>query len=292
MEKYTGREIAIFTDIHGLLEPTVAVLEDIKKRGITEIYCLGDSIEIGPNPGEVLDLLSEYGVVSINGNSEEYSILGIEPFIGYFDRNKILNQEWTKSKLTREQLNNLKNNKHSIDLLVGGKKIGLCHFANDVRIDFDVRSTWSYQDSINYGLKNPQRQFYYTNSPAQERVIESHGNSTNPSDAGFVSAKNDRLFGGKTVDYYDEIIEGHVHFRLLTEDEKVKIRTLRALAMAYKGNDQVDLASYIIIREKEVGYDVEEILVPFDRSKMLQSIANSDMPYKNSAYNFTSKLKR
>ena len=42
MKEYTGREIAIFTDAHGLLEPTQAALEDMTKRGITEIYSLGD----------------------------------------------------------------------------------------------------------------------------------------------------------------------------------------------------------------------------------------------------------
>lgn len=228
MEKYTGREIAIFTDIHGLLEPTVAILEDIKKRGITEIYCLGDSIGFGPNPGEVLDLLGEYGVVSINGNSEEYSILGIEPFSSYFDFIKIANQVWTKDKLTSEQIENLRKNKHSIDLTIGGKKVGLCHFANDVRIDFGGRSTWSYQASINAGLANPQKQFYYTNSPEQTSVIETRGTSLDPRDAGFVSAKNDRIFDGKTVDYYDEIMQGHVHFKLLTEDEKVKSKNFKS----------------------------------------------------------------
>ena len=285
MDNYTGRVIAIFTDIHGLLEPTVAVLEDIKRRGITEIYCLGDSIGIGPNPGEVLDLLNENKVISINGNSEEYSILGIEPFWSYFNAMKIMSQDWTKSKLTSEQIDNLKKNKHSIDLLVGGKKIGLCHFANDVRIDFSSRSTWTYQNSINSGLSNPQEQFYYTNSPEQTREIEERGNSSSPYDAGFVSAKNDRLFDGKTIDKYDEIIEGHVHFKFLTEDEKVKVRTIRAVGMAY-GDDPIDLASYIIIREKEVGYDVNEILVPFDRDKMLKSIDDSDMPIKDSVNKF------
>ena len=82
---YTGREIAIFTDLHGLYYPLKAVLEDIKKRNITEIYSLGDNIGVGPNPKEVLDLLEKYNVKSINGNNEEYSILGIEPFKVYFD---------------------------------------------------------------------------------------------------------------------------------------------------------------------------------------------------------------
>ena len=75
MNNYTGRQIAIFTDSHGLLEPTVAILEDIRRRGITEIYSLGDAIGVGPNPSEVLDVLDQYGVHQINGNSEEYSAL-------------------------------------------------------------------------------------------------------------------------------------------------------------------------------------------------------------------------
>ena len=74
------KQIAIFTDAHGLLEPTIAALEDIKKRGITEIYSLGDNIGVGPNPKEVINLLQEYNVTSLAGNSEEYVRLGIEPF--------------------------------------------------------------------------------------------------------------------------------------------------------------------------------------------------------------------
>ena len=57
---YTGREIAIFTDAHGLLEPTSAALDDIDRRGIKEIYSLGDNIGVGPNPGEVLDCVIHY----------------------------------------------------------------------------------------------------------------------------------------------------------------------------------------------------------------------------------------
>ena len=84
MNNYTGREIAVFTDIHGLLEPTIAVLNDIKRRGIKEIYSLGDEVGVGPSPRQVLELLRERGVISIAGNSEEYCVLGIDPFISYF----------------------------------------------------------------------------------------------------------------------------------------------------------------------------------------------------------------
>lgn len=280
-EKYTGREIAIFTDIHGLLYPTLAILEDIKKRGIEEIYSLGDNIGVGPHPSEVLDLLGEYNVKTISGNNEEYYILGMEPFQSFFNEKKRESREWTLSHLTAEQLENLKKNKHSYTLEIGGKKVGLCHFANDVRIDFgETRSTWSYQKSINANLPNPQEQFYYTNSPMQKEEIEEHCKTSLPKDLGYVSAKKDPLFAGKTIDTFDEIIQGHVHFRFLTEDEKVKIRTIRAVGMAFK-NDPLNFASYIMIKEKEIGYDVMEILVPFNRELMLKSIDESTIPEKD-----------
>lgn len=288
MEKYTGREIAIFTDIHGLLHPTIAILQDIKRRGIKEIYSLGDNIGVGPNPSEVLDLLGEYDVKIVNGNSEEYSTIGIAPFISYFGPEKIISQEWTESQLTSQQKRELKSNKHSYDLIVGGMKIGLCHFGNDVRIDFGKNSTWSYQASINYGFRNPNQQFYYTNSEKQKKKIDEKSKIIIPENAGFLSAKNDPIFDGKIVDYYDEIIQGHVHFKFLTEDEKVRIRTIRAAGMAY-GNDPIDYASYIVIKEKEIGYDVEEVLVPFDRDKMLKSIDESSMPYKDTINMFVSR---
>lgn len=192
---------------------------------------------------------------TINGNSEEYSIIGIEPFISYFTPKKIASNEWTLSQLTSEQIKRLKENKHSYDLIIGGMKVGLCHFANDVRIDFSKNSTWSYQQSINYG---------------------------------FISAKKDPIFAGKTIDNYDEIIQGHVHFKLLTEDEIVKVRTIRAAGMAY-GNAPIDYASYIIIKEKEIGYDVEEVLVPFNRDLMLKSIDESSMPDKDTINKFVSR---
>ena len=288
MEKYTVRQIAIFTDIHGLLYPTIAILRDIKKRGIVEFYSLGDNIGVGPNPSDVLDILGEHNVKIINGNSEEYSTLGIAPFKSYFGQKKIISQEWTESQLTSQQKKDLENNKHSYDLIVGGMRIGLCHFGNDVRIDFGRNSTWSYQQSINYGLANPQKQFYYTNSEEQQRVIDELSKSTSPEYAGFVSAKNDPIFNGKTIDFYDEIIQGHVHFKFLTEDEKVRIRSIRAAGMAY-GNDPIDYASYIIIREKEIGYDIEEVLVPFDREAMLKSIDDSTMPDKETINKFVSR---
>lgn len=283
--KYTGRQIAIFTDIHGLLEPLIAVLNDINERNITEIYSLGDNIGTGPNPKEVLELLEKNNVTSIAGNSEEYINLGTEPF-DYIQKGKKDNCIWTKNNLTSKQIKNLKLFPHTIELILGNKKIALCHFANDVRCDFYFNSTWKYQSKIELNIPNQNNQFLFTNSETQKALIEKHAKTGKPEDKGFVSAYIDPLFHGKKVDSYDEIIQGHMHFKALIENCGIKVRTIRALAMGYK-NEPNNMASYIILKEKQNGYDVEEVLIPYNREKMLENIKKSDMPNKQLIEKYT-----
>lgn len=281
MTNYTGRKIAIFTDAHGLYEPTLAALEDMKKRGITEIYSLGDNIGVGPDSNKVINLLERYNVQSIAGNSEYYVSLGIEPFSSYFTYAKEMSHTWTLSKLNERQKGIISLYPHYIELMVGGKKLGLCHFANDVRIDFICNSTWTYQDKLS--KKQPGfEQFLYTNSKEQLEEIKMMINRYGEDSAfvkGFISARENPLFAKKQIDYFDTIIQGHVHFKLYEKGNLTDFYSIRAVGMAY-GNDPVDTASYVILNEKENGFDVEEILVKYDREKMVYSVVNCTSPDK------------
>ena len=62
--------IAIISDIHSNLEALQAVLEDIEKRGIQRIVCLGDIVGYGPNPRECLDLIMERCEACVCGNHD------------------------------------------------------------------------------------------------------------------------------------------------------------------------------------------------------------------------------
>jgi len=61
---------AVLSDIHSNLEALTAVLADIEKRGIKAIYCLGDVIGYGPDPGECLDLIIEKTKWCVLGNHD------------------------------------------------------------------------------------------------------------------------------------------------------------------------------------------------------------------------------
>ncbi len=61
---------AIISDIHSNLEALTTVLDDIEKRGIKEVYCLGDVVGYGPNPKECLDLIIENTEWCVLGNHD------------------------------------------------------------------------------------------------------------------------------------------------------------------------------------------------------------------------------
>lgn len=277
---YTGREIGLFTDSHALYEPTLAVLEDMRKNGITEIYSLGDNIGLGPNPAEVLDMLNYYKVTSIMGNSEYYNTLGIEPFT-YFNPIKEENQEWTRSRLGTDKIERMKLWTPSIDITISDKKIALCHFANDIRWDYSDHSTWTYQNNFKEGVSS--KQFLYTNSPESRKKIQDTITS-NKRDTeyikGLIDAKNNPLFNGKKVTDYDSIIQGHVHFQMEDNLDDTKVHTLRATGIGYK-SDPKDMACYYVLKEKKDGtYDIEKRLVSFNRNVLLSNIKSSSIPHK------------
>src|SRR5262245_1206982 len=61
---------AIVSDIHGNLEAFTAVLDEIQRRGIDHIICLGDVVGYGPNPMECLDLVASRCRASLRGNHD------------------------------------------------------------------------------------------------------------------------------------------------------------------------------------------------------------------------------
>ncbi len=272
-----------------MYEPTLAVLEDIRRNGITEIYSLGDNVGLGPNPSEVFDLLEEYNVTSIAGNSEYYNTLGLAPF-PYFYKEKTEVQEWTEQQLGKERISKLKLYPASIDLVLGGQKLALCHFANDCRWDFVDRSTHTYQRNFLNG--DAAEQFLYTNSEECKKKIDnciSSHKKGDPRVRGYVSSKNEPLFQGKKVTDYDAIIQGHVHFHMEDEIEGTKIHTLRAVGMGYE-NDKSNTACYYVLKErKDNTYEIEKRLVTFNRNSLLSSIYTSSLPNKELVLRYVKK---
>jgi predicted phosphodiesterase len=61
---------AIISDIHSNLGALEAVLEDIDRRGVDRIVCLGDIIGYGPNPVQCVDLVQRRCEWALLGNHD------------------------------------------------------------------------------------------------------------------------------------------------------------------------------------------------------------------------------
>jgi diadenosine tetraphosphatase ApaH/serine/threonine PP2A family protein phosphatase len=70
---------AIISDIHSNLEALQAVLADIAKQPVQEIYCLGDVVGYGPNPRECVDLVMKCKVVLL-GNHDQGALFDPDGF--------------------------------------------------------------------------------------------------------------------------------------------------------------------------------------------------------------------
>jgi len=86
---------AFISDIHSNLEALQVVLEDISRRGIEEIHCLGDIVGYGPNPEVCTDLILSRCRSFIRGNHDDaltHGPVGFNPVA----RSAI---EWTKDRM-------------------------------------------------------------------------------------------------------------------------------------------------------------------------------------------------
>ena len=90
---------AVISDIHSNIEALTAVINHIREQGVEKIYCLGDVIGYGPDPGPALDLAMESCDTVIMGN-HDYAILYEPTRFNIGAENAVF---WTRDQLEREE---------------------------------------------------------------------------------------------------------------------------------------------------------------------------------------------
>ncbi len=75
---------ALISDIHANIDALDAVLEDIRDFPVRGIFCLGDIVGYGPEPGECVKKVRDLCSVTILGNHEAMLLLA----------DKILDEDW------------------------------------------------------------------------------------------------------------------------------------------------------------------------------------------------------
>jgi len=95
-------KVLVIGDIHGNLEAFQSVLTHAASNGgFHAIWCLGDVVGYGPDPGPCLDLLQEHSPTVVAGNHDRASVglLGLEEF-NYYAAEAC---RWTAARLSETQ---------------------------------------------------------------------------------------------------------------------------------------------------------------------------------------------
>lgn len=109
--------IAVISDIHGNIPALEAVLNDIHRREIKDILCLGDLIGKGPHSPEAVDRCRASCRWIVYGNWDNYVSAHNEPG----------NVAWYRSQLGAERLTYLGALPFAVELLISGRHVRFFH---------------------------------------------------------------------------------------------------------------------------------------------------------------------
>ena len=119
-------KIAIISDIHGNLEALKSTLQDIEKRNIDKIICLGDTIAKGVHPKECLKLVKENCEVVIQGNTDRYFSIEHKN-IKELPEQEQKRIKWNQSLITEEDRKYLLNLPFCYEFYMSGSLVRLFH---------------------------------------------------------------------------------------------------------------------------------------------------------------------
>lgn len=109
--------IAVISDIHGNIPALEATLQDIHRRKIERILCLGDLVGKGPHSDRAVDICREVCEVTIRGNWDDFIVAETD--------NPIL--QWHQQRLGSERLAYLASLPPTIEFVMSGKRVRLFH---------------------------------------------------------------------------------------------------------------------------------------------------------------------
>ncbi len=250
-------KIAIIADIHGNLTALNTVLEDIKNRNISHIYCLGDIAVKGVHPNEVTNLVRQNCEVVIRGNCDHL-----------LAHNCVIDlQRWTIDNMSPENVKYLGELPFFHEFYLSGHLIRLFHASPfSLKHIFNPLHSNAENEYAKFELDNPMQLFANTKflgksvkDPVPDIVGYAHIHSPN-----IFRFKNKTIFNTGSVGLPIEIDN---------TDEDVDLSHFSTFS------------SYIILEglldSKEISsYSINLIRLPYDIEKEINCLKNSNIPNK------------
>jgi predicted phosphodiesterase len=114
-------QVAIISDLHGNIPALEATLNDMKRRNIKRIFCLGDLVGKGPHSDKVVDICQDVCETTIKGNWEDF-------MVRESDNPTII---WHQQRLGAERLAYIDNLSHTIEFHMSGRRVRLFHASQE-----------------------------------------------------------------------------------------------------------------------------------------------------------------
>ena len=249
--------IAILSDVHGNITALQNVISDIEKRGISKIYCLGDSVIKCANPDKVIDLLRKKCEVMLLGNCDEIICRpGIEQ--GRF---------WSRDKIGEERAKFIYNSPISYEFYMSGHLVRLFH-ASPISLEHVFNPMHPNSDSLYFNkiITNPNDLFKNT------KFIEKTENDPIPDVVGFGHLHTPNLyrFSNKTIFNVGSV---GIPVEMANEGEETATSKFSTMSsyMILEGelnSKELSTISFTLVR------------VPYDIEKEIKYLEDSDMPNK------------
>ena len=110
-------QIALIADLHGNMPALESTLADIRRRGIDQIFCLGDLVGKGPHSAQAVDRCRAVCAQTVKGNWDD--------FIGKATDNPTM--QWHQARLGPARLAYLEALPTMIEFTMSGKRVRLFH---------------------------------------------------------------------------------------------------------------------------------------------------------------------
>lgn len=122
--------IAIISDIHGNCVALDAVLADLRRDTVDHVVCLGDAVQGGPQPADVVDRLRSLMCPVVMGNAGAWLITGEESGAEQITPERRQKMEdarrWSLALLSQEDQRFIQSFQATVELPLEGERALLC----------------------------------------------------------------------------------------------------------------------------------------------------------------------
>lgn len=118
--------VAVISDIHGNCFALDAALADLREQGVSRIVCLGDAVQGGPQPAQVVARLQELGCPVVMGNADAWLLSGIDTStVEEVTERQVKTREWSLSQLSDADRAYIQSFQPTVEIPLGGRSL-LC----------------------------------------------------------------------------------------------------------------------------------------------------------------------